>query len=141
MAGFRAYLDTSVVLRRLLRQPAAIRRWSRWESAVTSELMEVEALRTLDRLRLTGELSSVQFAGYVSALRAIANGLEVVSVSSAILKRASASFATPLGTLDAIHLATAFLWMEVNSQELIFVTHDRQRAVAAQVSGLELFPG
>lgn len=140
MATRKAYLDSSVVLRRLLRQPDAIRHWPRWELAVTSELMQVEALRTLDRARLIGWISPAQFSAYVSDLHAIVAGLEEVPVNSIILKRASAPLATPLGTLDAIHLATALLWMEAASEQLVFVTHDRQLTAAARTFGLEVFP-
>ncbi len=69
MNGRKAYLDTSVVLRRILGQPGAIANWSRWELLVTSELMQVEAFRALDRLRLQGELSMIELADRVDELR------------------------------------------------------------------------
>jgi len=138
MAGARVYLDSSVVLRRLFRQPGAITNWSRWELAVTSELMRVEALRTLDRLRVMGELTLPQLAHLVTELRGIAAGFEQVSVCTEILDRACGPFPAPLGTLDAVHLATALVWMESRSQPLVFLTHDRQLAAAAAACGLEV---
>ena len=37
-----------------------------------------------------------------------------------------------LGTLDALHLASAMLWRERRSTDLIFATHDPQQARAAR---------
>jgi predicted nucleic acid-binding protein len=47
-----AYVDSSVVLRLVLGQPAALREWRTVDRGVASALVEVECLRTLDRLRL-----------------------------------------------------------------------------------------
>ena len=43
---------------------------------------------------------------------------------------------TEIGTLDAIHLATALLWKEVTREALTMATHDGGLALAAQVHGL-----
>lgn len=43
---------------------------------------------------------------------------------------------TELGTLDAIHLATALLWKELSGVELVMATHDVALALAAQAHGL-----
>jgi predicted nucleic acid-binding protein len=50
------YVDTSVVLRVLLREPNPVRIWGQWNKAYSSALWRVEALRTVDRLRLTHEI-------------------------------------------------------------------------------------
>jgi hypothetical protein len=44
----------------------------------------------------------------------------------------------PLGTLDAIHLATADLWRESNPGDLLVATHDRALALAARASGFKV---
>src|SRR5690242_11983529 len=46
------YLDSSTVLRVLLRQRSALSTWGTWERAYASELMHVETRRALDRLRV-----------------------------------------------------------------------------------------
>jgi hypothetical protein len=43
---------------------------------------------------------------------------------------------TELGTLDAIHLATALLWTEMTGEHLTMATHDEALAIAAQAYGL-----
>jgi predicted nucleic acid-binding protein len=134
----KAYLDASVVLRSLLREPGAIENWSRWDLLVSSELIRVESFRSLDRLRLTGRLREAQMADAVDALRLLLKGFVQVPVESAIQDRAAGPFSAVIGTLDAIHLATALLWMEEGGEPLLFVTHDVQLAVAARLSGLEV---
>ena len=47
-----AYLDASVLLRVVLRQPDALHEWRIIEQGIASALVEVECLRTLDRLRI-----------------------------------------------------------------------------------------
>ena len=64
--------------------------------------------------------------------------LEVVELSSAVLRRASQPVPAPLGTLDAIHLATADLWRELRAKEPIMATHDKALALAARASGFRV---
>jgi predicted nucleic acid-binding protein len=133
----KVYVDTSIVLRRMLGQAGAIQRWVEWDLAVTSELMRVEALRTLDRLRISGRLSDVELADLAALLRTLALSLEEIPIQSPVLQRASSPFPTSVATLDAIHLATALLWMEDNGDMLTFLTHDRQLSIAARACGME----
>ncbi len=135
MAGVAVYVDTSVILRRLLWEPGAIEDWRDWESAVTSELLETEALRSLDRMRLIDRLSASQFNSKVAELKDVISGLELVALDRIVLRRAGAPLPVPLGTLDAIHLATAQLWVEYANQELTFATHNRQLGFAARALG------
>jgi hypothetical protein len=43
---------------------------------------------------------------------------------------------TALGTLDAIHFATAILWLDREEGEVTMATHDQALARAARASGL-----
>jgi hypothetical protein len=45
---------------------------------------------------------------------------------------------TALGTLDAIHLATAALWRESQGTELAMATYDGVLATAARASGFSV---
>ena len=138
MAAVTAYVDSSVVLRRLLRQPGEIENWSRWNSIVSSELMQVEALRSLHRLRVMQVLSVSELVEKIALLTTSSRFYETIPLRPLVLKRAAGPYPAPLGTLDAIHLATAQLWIEHNGQELTFVTHDRQLGLAARVCGLDV---
>ena len=134
----KAYLDASVVLRVLLREPGAIENWSRWEMLVTSELVRVECFRSLDRLRLTGRLHDAQLADLSDTLRLVLRTFEQVPLAPIIQERAAGPFPSVISTLDAIHLATALRWMEEAGEPLLFVTHVAQLAVAARLCGLEV---
>ena len=52
-----AYLDTSALLRLVLREPGALEEVPSCDALVSSELLAVESLRAIDRLRLQGALS------------------------------------------------------------------------------------
>jgi predicted nucleic acid-binding protein len=132
-----AYLDTSVVLRLLLAEPSALQELP--ERGVTSALTEVEVLRTLDRLRhveARPEQGLVELRERAFALLAL---LDVVELSHAVLRRASNPFPTLLRTLDALHVATALLWRDVQIDEpLAFATHDAAQAAAARALGFAI---
>ena len=136
----KVYVDASVVLRRAFNQPGAIEDWSQWELAVTSEVLSVEVFRKVDRLRLTGRLTDGQVADRLAFLRALTARFLEIPMQSAILRRAGSPFPTALGTLDAIHLATALLWVEQNNEPLTLLTHDTELAIAARACGLDILP-
>ncbi len=125
------YLDSSVVLRRLRREIAPVAAWGRWERAYGSVLLRVEVLRTIDRNRLKGAVTDNDVAELITKAHAIFDVIEFVALSQPILNRASQSFSTALGTLDALHLATA-LWLGQGGLDLTFLTHDAELALAAR---------
>lgn len=133
-----AYLDSSVLLRLVLGEPGRLAEWSRIESGVTSALAEVECLRTLDRLRLRGALGDADLATRRKAVWQLLEALEVVHLAPAVLRRAADPFPTPLGTLDALHLATALAWREERGAVLLLATHDTELATAAVACGLDV---
>src|SRR2546425_7128282 len=108
----RVYLDASVAIRKLQREASSLRQWGQWERAYSSELLRVEVLRTIDRTRLRGALNDREVADVVEKARSIFDGLELLELTQSILNRASQSFLTPLGTLDALHLASALRLVE-----------------------------
>lgn len=133
-----AYLDASVVLRLALGEPGRLVEWKRLERTVASALTEVECLRTLDRLARMGALTAAEVATRRGAVYELIEATEVVDVGRPVLRRASESFPTPLGTLDAIHLATALSWRDARDTTLTMATHDRALATAARAMGLKV---
>ena len=131
-----AYLDASVVLRLVLGEPGQLAQWTTVERAVASALTEVESLRTLDRMGRRGALSVDDVAERRGTVFRLLEACEVVDVSRAVLRRAAEPFPTPLGTLDAIHLATALAWRDATGDALVVATHDRELATAASAMGL-----
>jgi predicted nucleic acid-binding protein len=133
-----AYLDTSALLRFVLREPGAVEELRSCEALVSSELVAVESLRTIDRLRLQGALSTEDAASRRETATEWLEAVDVVLLQRPILARASEPFPTPLGTLDALHLATALVWRDRMRQALVMATHDRDLSLAARSFGFEV---
>ena len=130
-----AYIDSSVLLRLALGQPGSLREWPTIQLGVTSTLTEVECLRTLDRQLRMGRIDVEMLADFRSLCLGFLERMDRVDVAPGVLRRAADPFPTPLGTLDAIHLATALLLRDAGNEGLAFATHDRQLAIAARASG------
>jgi predicted nucleic acid-binding protein len=133
-----AYLDASVILRHLLRQPRRLAEWRLLRTPVTSRLTEVECLRTLDRLRVEGAYGEKDLAALREGVYRALASIEVVELARSILARASQPSPTSLGTLDAIHLCSALAWRERTGKHLAFATHDAALALAARANGLHV---
>ena len=131
-----AYIESSVVLRLVLGQPDTLAEWRALDGGVASALVEVECLRTLDRLRLAEGLRETELARRRETVYRMLETLEVVEATRPILTRAAQPLPVVLGTLDAIHLATAIAWREVSETDLTFATHDARLATAARALGL-----
>ena len=99
------YLDSSAVLRVLLRQAKPLSVWRRWERAYSSELLGVEARRVIDRLRLEGALDDAGVADVHEELARIEGAIGSIPLTRPVLRRAALPMATVVRTPDAIHLA------------------------------------
>jgi predicted nucleic acid-binding protein len=133
-----AYVDASVLLRVALRQPDALPEWRQIQQGVSSALIMTESLRTLDRLRLRAKLPDEEVASRRGTIIRLIESLELVEIDAVVLDRAAQPMPTELGTLDAIHLATALLWKEVSRTDVIMATHDEALGLAAQAHGLRV---
>jgi uncharacterized protein len=131
-----AYVDASVLLRVALGQPNALPEWRQIQQGVSSVLTMTESLRTLDRLRLRANLADADVASRRATILRMIASLELVEIDSVVLDRAAQPMPTELGTLDAIHLATAVLWKEMSRLDLLMATHDGALGLAAQAHGL-----
>jgi len=131
-----AYLDSSILLRKVLGQAGSLKEWTSIRNGIASALVEIECLRTLDRLRLRAGLADHELARRREAMFRLFDRIEVVDVTGPVLVRAAQPLPTELGTLDAIHLATALLWREQRGADLVMATHDVSLATAARASGL-----
>lgn len=128
------YVDSSVLLRVILGEPQRLAGWGSITNAISSELIRLECLRTIDRariqIRLTDDAASQHRADVLHAIEAFG----LVPVTSAVLHRAAEPFPTLLGSLDAVHLASALLVRE-QYDELHFATHGHGLGVAARSMG------
>jgi uncharacterized protein len=133
-----AYLDTSALLRLVLREPGAIEDLRSYDGLVSSELIAVESCRAIDRLRLHGSLSTEEAASRVRTVTEWLEAIDLVLLRPPVLRRASEPLPTPLGTLDALHLATALIWRDRMPDPLVVATHDAALGLAARAFGFEV---
>ena len=131
-----AYLDASVLLRVVFGEPGRLSEWSSIRVGVTSRLARIECLRTIDRMRLRSGLDDAEVAQRTEAVFEIFDHVKLITLSNAILERAAQPFSTTLGTLDALHLASALMWQKSSEEDLIFATHDIELGRAARASEL-----
>ena len=131
-----AYVDSSVLLRLALGQLTFLPEWRQIDRGVSSALIATESLRTLDRLRIRARLSDAEIARRRATILNLINSLELIEIDSIVLDRAAQPMPTELGTLDAIHLASALLWKESMGVDPVMATHDGALGLAAQAHGL-----
>jgi len=131
------YLDTSVFLRWLLNSPKAYPEFQAWDSCYTSELLYIEVNRVLGRLRLEKEINDTEYANLHKTFLEFYKTVYVIEINQSVKQRSAEPFPTVIGTLDAIHLASALILKEENDMlEITFLTHDNQLSTAAIAMGL-----
>jgi predicted nucleic acid-binding protein len=133
-----AYIDTSALLRIVLREPEALDDLRSYEALVSSELIAVESARTIDRLRIQGTLTTHEAAERVRAVTEWLEAIDLVLLRPPVLSRASEPMPVALGTLDAIHLATALIWRDRMGPLPEMVTHDTALGAAARTFGFDV---
>lgn len=131
------YVDSSVLLRVVLGEPEPLRGWRRIDQAVSSELIRLECLRTIDRARLELHLPDEAVSQHRADVLDALDAFGLVPLTSSVLERAAEPFPTLIGSLDAIHLTSALL-VRQQYEDLQFATHDRQLALAARAFGLSV---
>lgn len=130
-------MDSSVLLRVVLGEPGRLRIWPKIDRAVSSELITLECLRTIDRARIRLGLEDEDISERRAAALEAIDAFHLVPVGSSVIERAAEPFPTMLGSLDAIHLASA-LMVRDSFEDLSIATHDHELAVAARAVGFQV---
>jgi predicted nucleic acid-binding protein len=133
-----AYLDTSALLRLVLREPGALDELRSFDTLVSSELIAVEGRRTVDRLRLQSALTTEEAVEVQRSLTDWLESIDLVLLRPPVLSRAGDPLPTPLGTLDAIHLATALVFRDRVAPLGAVATHDAALGLAARAFGFQV---
>ena len=135
----KVYLDSSLVLRYILNNDDGIRGIKETDVVGSSDLLIIECKRVLQRERLESHLSDSQYSDAVSLLDTVTDHLYLIELGRTVKRRASGSFPTVIGTLDAIHLASAALWQESDPEtELRVLSYDNQLTTCARAIGLQV---
>ena len=133
-----AYIDTSALLRIVLREAGALDQLRSYAALVSSELIAVESARTIDRLRLQGSLTADEAAVRLRSVTDWLQAIDLVLLRPPVLSRASEPMPMPLGTLAAVHLATALVWRDRMGPLPAIATHDMALGSAARAFGFEV---
>jgi uncharacterized protein len=133
----RVYVDSSVLLRVALGEDDALPEWGQIREPISSELIRIECLRTLDRARLQGRLDEPVLARVRADVLEIIDTFALIRLDDRIKARAAEPFPTSIRTLDALHLASA-LAMRAAAAGLSMATHDRELAIAAESLGFKV---
>ena len=89
-----AYIDTSALLRIVLREPGALKELRTYDGLVSSELIAVESARTIDRLRLQGSLTAEEAAARLRTVHEWLEAIDLVLLRTPVLSRASVAGST-----------------------------------------------
>lgn len=132
------YVDSSVIVRIAFDEPGKVEGLSQFSSLATSELSQVELRRVLDRFRLTAKPADSQLIEVGDKMETIKKILASLNLTQAVLLRAGHPLPVALGTLDAIHLASALIWQDAVTKPVTMITHDVQLAKASRMMSLEV---
>lgn len=130
------YLDASAALRILFTESGPRVPLTTRDRVVSSQLVEVETFRAVDRERLLGHLDDTETAIKRKELTDLLTMLDLAPVDDAVIDRAKGSFAVNLRAIDAVHVATAELLAQATGEPVEFWTHDERQATAALSRGL-----
>jgi predicted nucleic acid-binding protein len=133
-----AYVDTSALLRLVLREPGGLDELRSYNGLVSNELIVIESARTIDRLRLQGSLTPDEAAVRLRAVSEWIEATDLVLLRPPVPSRASEPMPVPLGTLDAVHLATAPVWRDRLGPLSAIATHDSALGSAARAFGFDV---
>lgn len=133
------YLESSAVLAWLLGEPRStevITRVDRADTVLTSVLTLIETQRALIRAERQKLLTAAQCQRLRGMMAKASSGWILMEVSEPVRERAARPFpAEPVRTLDALHLATALLFMQVYP-DLQILAYDRRIVENAQALGV-----
>lgn len=132
------YVDSSVIIRIALDESSKVQGLSGFTDLATSELTQVELRRVLDRYRLTAQVTDEILMKATTKIEIIKKTMSILNLTQAVLLRAGHPLPVALGTLDAIHLASALIWQDAVAQPVTMITHDVQLAKASRMMSLDV---
>lgn len=141
MSVTAVYLESSAVLKWLLGEPDAkevLFKVNRTEAVVTSVLTLVEVERALIRAEVLQTLTASQAERLRGLLARAKAGWILMEISADVRARAIRGFpAEPVRTLDAIHLATALIFLRV-FPDLEMLSYDQRIRENCSILGVAL---
>lgn len=139
-----AYLDTSVIVKRFLREngtAAVIAFMDACHVRATSIVARTEVAAGIARAQRMGRITGTESQVALGSMAAYWPSLARSGVDEELaLTAGELALRHELRAYDAIHLATALRFAAVSASAPTFATADRQLAQAAQRCGLAVWP-
>lgn len=133
-----AYLDSSVLLRHILLGEVAIQQALTCGRMVSSELIETECGRVIQRCRMQGGLDDEGLITAMDRLTQVLRGMFLVKLSDPVKKRSMEAFPVSVKTLNALHLSSALLLAEREPETAVLVfSHDLGMNRCARALGFQ----
>jgi predicted nucleic acid-binding protein len=123
------YIDSSVALARVFREPRAPPAVFWTEPLVSSKLLEYEVWNRVHAYGLS--------RSHGDEARLLLDGVELVEMTEPVLARALQPFPVAVRTLDALHLATTD-FLRANGERIELASFDNRLLAAAQALGVPL---
>ena len=136
-----AYFDTSALVKCYVEEQgtAEAMRLVRGHTVLSSTLAPIELTGALRRQAASGALTRHQRDQALLRFQADRAQWTLLEMDSHVLARAEAlAGATPIKTLDAVHLASALVFQSETSLHPSFITGDAQQRRAADALGLDV---
>jgi predicted nucleic acid-binding protein len=128
-----------VALRHILKGEGKIRLALECDKVFSSELFEIECRRVIHRCRMEGGLDDEGLILALERLEKLLDGMNLISLSTAVKKRAMEAFPVVVKTLDALHLASAIkLGEALHGEKVVVFSHDKAINQCAKALGLQL---
>lgn len=138
-----AYFDASALVRLLVAEAGSEDTAMLWDGAdllVSSRLSHPEVCAALAAAHRAGRIRPDHEAEARTWWQDLSSSLHVVELSDEVSSLAGElAEAHPLGSADAIHLASALV-LDSSSAQLVLATWDRRLAAGARSEGLAVFP-
>jgi predicted nucleic acid-binding protein len=125
------YLDSSVALARLFREPRSPPALFWTEPLISSKLLEYEVWNRIHAYGLAGS--------HGDEARVLLAGVELIELAEPVLARALRPFPVPVRTLDALHLATGE-FLRGQGESVALASYDNRLIAGARALGISISP-
>jgi len=135
-----AYLDTSAYIKLYFQEKGSSKviTIGKTYNILSSALLSLECFSALARKKQEGYFSNEEFQEIVNRIQKDLVYVEIINVTEEILRKAEEVILHAVSrTLDAIHIASAMLFIESTEIDLLFVTADKQQQKWAITCGLK----
>jgi predicted nucleic acid-binding protein len=136
------YFDSSAYLKLYVKENGSeeAKKIAKKNRIISSAILLTECYSAISRKKKMGEIKEVLFYDLTDRLKRDLKCLEIVRLTDEVLRKAEEiALNSTVRAMDALHVASALIFLESSHFELSFVTSDGKQEKAARVFGLKTF--